>query len=156
MSDGVSPTKKVLFRVVGESADDVNVETLWASDLGGDRYRLDNYPFFVYSVSLGDIVYAPIDPSEEVPTFTSVLEKSGNRTIRVLFETRAKAGNSSDATLKALVAMGCDYEGFNGLLIAVNVPAEVDLASVGEYLEESGLEWEHADPRYSELYPDEA
>jgi hypothetical protein len=64
MPDADSPTKKVLFRVIGETQDDVNVETLWAFDLGDDRYRLGNSPFYAYSVSAGDVVYAPFDPTQ--------------------------------------------------------------------------------------------
>ncbi|MGB6486425.1 MAG: DUF4265 domain-containing protein [Steroidobacteraceae bacterium] len=81
MPDASVPTKKVLFRVVGEERDDVNIETLWAFDLGDDRYRLDNAPFYAYSVSAGDVVHAPFDVFEQLPTFVSVLKKSGNRTV---------------------------------------------------------------------------
>ena len=34
------------------------VETLWARQIGPERYRIDNIPFFVYGVSLGDVVEA--------------------------------------------------------------------------------------------------
>jgi hypothetical protein len=77
------PTAKVLFRVVDEDGS-INVETLWAFDLGQDAYRLDNSPFYAYSVSVGDVVFAPVDPQDERPTFQRVLEKSGNRTVRVI------------------------------------------------------------------------
>jgi hypothetical protein len=154
MSSVGGPTAKVLFRVVGEGGD-VNVETLWAFDLGGDRYRLDNTPFYAYSVSAGDVVLAPIDSDEERPTFSSVLEKSGNRTVRVLFEPPVEPGNTSDALLQGLIALGCEYEGANPRYVALNIPPTVELAAVRDYLVESVLTWEHADPSYSELYPDD-
>ena len=78
-------TAKVLFRVEEEDGSE-NVETLWAFDLGEDRYRLDNSPFYAYSVSPGDTVNAPVDPDEGRPTFSRVLEKSGNRTVRVILD----------------------------------------------------------------------
>lgn len=38
--------------------------------------------------------------------------------------------------------------------LAVAIPPEVDLTAVAQYLTERGVQWEHADPRYSDLYPD--
>jgi hypothetical protein len=38
----------------------------------------------------------------------------------------------------------------------VNIPPVVELAAVRDYLVENALTWEHADPSYSEIYPDEA
>src|ERR1700733_6556213 len=104
------PAAKVLFRVREEDGT-ANVETLWAFDLGEDRYRLDNSPFFAYSVSVGEIVHAPIDPDEGGPAFSRVLEKSGNRTVRVILDPPVADGNSSDVTVKELLALGCSYEG---------------------------------------------
>lgn len=37
--------------------------------------------------------------------------------------------------------------------LAVDIPPEVDLMAVAQYLTERGVQWEHADPRYSDLYP---
>jgi Domain of unknown function (DUF4265) len=149
-----APTAKVLFRVVGDG-DEVNVETLWAFDLGDSRYRLDNSPFYAYSVSCGDVVLAPLNPDEMRPTFESVVEKSGNRTVRLLLDTPAEPGNASDDLLKGLVEMGCDYEGAGPRYIAVNIPPTVELAAVRDYLVENASTWEHADPSFSELYPDD-
>lgn len=156
MTDDAAPTAKVLFRVIGEDGDDVNVETLWAFDLGQDRYRLDNTPFYAYSVSAGDVVLAPMNSDEQRPTFVSVLQKSGNRTVRVVFDLAAESGNETDKHLKALVAMGCDYEGTNRRYIAINIPPGVHLDAVRDYLVANELNWEHADPSYEELHPGEA
>jgi Domain of unknown function (DUF4265) len=149
------PTSKVLFRVVGDEGD-MNVETLWAFDLGDDRYRLDNTPFYAYSVSLGDVVYAPADPDDGRPTYHSVLEKSGNRTIRVFFDDPIQPGSESDRLLHELVTLGCEFEGANKRYIAVTVPPRVELATVRDFLVENALTWEHADPSYSELFPNDA
>jgi hypothetical protein len=51
----LEPSARVLFRVEEEGGS-AKVETLWAFDLGEDRYQLDNSPFYAYSVSVGDIV----------------------------------------------------------------------------------------------------
>lgn len=52
------PKSKVLFLIANEDGS-ADVETPWASDLGNDTYQLDNSPFFAYSVSWKEIVYAP-------------------------------------------------------------------------------------------------
>jgi len=152
MSESAGPTAKVLFRVPEEDGS-AQVETLWAFDLGNDEYKLDNSPFYAYSVSWQDVVYAPFDTDEERPTFKRVVSKSGNRTVRVILKPPAESGNSSDRVLQGLVALGCSYEGANSAHISVNIPPEVELKGVRQYLIESKAEWEHADPMHSELSP---
>jgi hypothetical protein len=147
MSESDTPNAKVLFRVP-EDDGSANVETLWATD------QLNNSPFYAYSVSWQDVVFAPHDPAEGFPTFQRVLRKSGNRTVRVLLSEPAQPGNTSDAVLDGLVALGCDYEGANRTYISVNVPPTVVLDHVRDYLVRSGVQWEHADPTYAELHPD--
>ena len=83
------------------------------------------------------------------------VEKSGNRTVRLIFDTPVADGEESDRVLKELVARGCSYEGSSRRYIAVNIPPSVNLGSIRAYLIECGANWEHADPRYSELFPDD-
>lgn len=71
MTESTSPDSKVLFRVA-EDDGSFRVETLWASALGSDEFKLDNSPFYAYSVSWEDIVYAPVDSIEGIPTFECV------------------------------------------------------------------------------------
>lgn len=149
------PTAKVLFRVPGDDGV-ASIETLWAIPLGHDLYKLDNSPFYAYGVSWQDTVLAPIDPQEQVPTFQSVVERSGNRTIRVIFDPPVSAGNTSDQLLQGLVSLGCGYEGANPKYISVNIPPEVGLQDVRSYLIARDAQWEHADPTYESLFPDEA
>jgi predicted acyl esterase len=56
--------------------------------------------------------------------------------------------------LGALTELGCSYEGANRSYIAVDVPPEVQLETVREFLISTGQQWEHADPPYEELFPD--
>ena len=149
------PNAKVLFRVSRKDGS-ADIETLWAVDLGNDQYRIDNSPFYAYSVSWQDIVYAPFDRDEGRPIFQRVVLKSGNRTIRVAFETPVENGNESDGILKGLVSLGCSYEVANNRYMSVNIPPEVNLESVRSYLIECHATWEHADPTYAELFPNES
>jgi hypothetical protein len=131
-----------------------NVETLWATPLGRNRYRLENSPFFAYSVSFLDVIEARLPSTGGFPVLRRVIEKSGHRTIRITFKLPVDKSRKSKSILKKLEKMGCSYEGANPAFIAVNVPAEVDLSAVCDYVMTTGLEWEHADPTYEELYPE--
>jgi hypothetical protein len=143
----------VLFRVVSDDGT-ADTETLWAQKLDGDNYRLDNSPFYAYSVSWEDVIYAPFDDNEQLPTFERVVEKSGNRTVRVIFDPPVEPGNASEDVLQGLVNLGCSFEGANPGYIAINIPPGVDLMAVKDYLIEREATWEYADPRYSELLPE--
>lgn len=149
------PTAKVLFRVPDDEGS-ATVETLWAIPLGGDRYRLDNSPFYAYGVSWQDTVFAPIDVQEGLPTFQSMIAKSGNRTVRIIFDPPVSPGNASDQVLQGLVTLGCSYEGANPGYMSVNIPPGVELQQVRSYLVQHDAQWEHADPTYESLFPDEA
>ena len=155
MSDATAPNAKLLFRVP-EDDGSAQVETLWATSLGEDQYKLDNSPFYAYSVSWEDVVYAPFDPDEERPTFQHVVKKSGNRTVRVIFDPPVEDGNPSDTLLKGLVARGCSYEGANPAYIVINIPPGIELLDIRQYLIAQGADWEHADPSYAELFPGDA
>ncbi len=154
MIESESPTAKVLFRVPNEDGS-AEVETLWAHDLGADRYRLDNSPFYAYGVSWEDVVYAPFDPTEGFPTFREVVWKSGNRTIRVILDPPAAPGNESANLLNELVSLGCSCERATQSYVAVNIPPSVQLAGIVDFLIRSGVAWEHVDPTFDELHPGE-
>lgn len=155
MTEPSSSDSKVLFRVP-EDDGSAQVETLWATSLGNDEYRLDNSPFYAYSVSWEDVVFAPFDATEEFATFQRVLKKSGNRTVRVIFDPPVQDGNESDQMLQGLVNLGCSYEGANRGYMSINIPATVDLSAVRQYLVAKRAQWEHADPTYAELFPNES
>src|SRR4051794_38179269 len=85
---------------------DNNVETLWATPLGRHRYRLENSPFFAYGVSWLDVVEARPPATGEMPAFVRVVEKSGHRTIRIIFDPPVNKSRKSRAVLEKLVEMG--------------------------------------------------
>ena len=150
-----SPDSKVLFRVT-EDDGSAQVETLWATALGNDEYKLDNSPFYAYSVSWQDTVYAPFNATEGLATFAHVVRKSGHRTIRVIFDPPVQDGNESDRVLQGLVSLGCTYEGANRGYMSIDLPPQVELDKARQHLIEQGVQWEHADSTYTELFPNEA
>lgn len=131
------------------------VETLWATPVGPDRYKLDNSPLYAYGVSWQDVIEARPERDGELPTLVRVLEKSGNRTIRLVLDPPADQSDESKGILDWLVELGCSYEGANPGFISINVPPEVELETVCDSLDSAELQWEHGDPSDAELYPDE-
>jgi hypothetical protein len=126
-------------------------ETLWATPLGNNLYKLDNSPFFVYGVSWQDVVEAEFSREKSMLVFSKVVEKSGNRTIRIVLEKSANDSQVSKKILDDLIEMGCSYEGANQRYISVNIPPSVNLESVSQVLVQSGQQWENADPTYEML-----
>jgi hypothetical protein len=84
-----------------------------------------------------------------------VVEKSGHRTVRVIFEIGADESPDAKAILDGVEALGASYEGMTPKYLSIDIPPGVELAAVADYLTEHEVEWEHADPRHSDLYPDD-
>jgi hypothetical protein len=132
-------------------------ESLMALSLGGTTYRLENSPWFAYGISYQDVIEAQPGEADQ-PVFVRVLEKSGNRTVRVYLDTAVESEQEArqHATLSSLLRMGCAIEGTNGNYFAVNIPTEVDFDAVCSYLHSTSDLWEYADPTYAQLFPMEA
>ena len=146
---------KIVIRVE-DSDGSVNVETPWATKVGDDLYRLENSPFYAYSVSWLDVVRAPFSEEEQRPTFVETVEKSGHRTVRIVFDPPVADGNESDRILKELVRHGCSYEGANPSYICVDIPPDTEFDAVRDYLVRNEVNFEHADPTYEELFGSDA
>jgi hypothetical protein len=140
------------FAKVGFYDDDGDVETLWAIRVGENLYRLDNSPFFIYGVSWQDVVEA--QPEEDgFLFFVRVVEKSGHCTLRVMFNDFSAEDAEAEPILADIKNLGCSYEGDVNVLV-IDVPPEVNLETVTDYLINSELEWEYANPTYEELFPE--
>jgi uncharacterized protein DUF4265 len=133
---------------VAFAGEDGQVETLWAFDLGDGRYRLDSTPWFQYLVSWKDIVSARPDSGGQL-RFVRVLEKSGHRTVRIAFNDRVDVKHP---ILTGLQDLGCSFEGANSRLFAIDIPPGVSLEAVRDFLASKGVQWEYADPTYTDLH----
>lgn len=52
---------KVVFRLQGSDWHSHATESIWARRKGGNRFRLENIPFYVYGVSYHDVVSTVIE-----------------------------------------------------------------------------------------------
>ena len=132
-----------------------NVETLWAEKVGPNLYRLDNSPWYAYGVSWLDVVEAHPDAAGQL-VMSRVAEKSGHRTIRVIFESSVEDSPNAQEVLHGAVALGVTYEGSNGRYMAIDIPPGIDLMVVGRYFSQHAVQWEHADPTYAQLHSGES
>ncbi len=112
-------------------------ESVWAQSMGADLYQMRNVPFYVRGASYGDVVHTR--PGVPFPIVDSVVEPSGHSTYRVM----------SDADVftrrwPTLNRYGCTYERADGRLVAIDVPADADIAGVYRALEdgERAGEWD--------------
>lgn len=139
---------KILFTLGPESLLGSGTETMWAEDLGGDRYLLRNSPFYAFGVSFEDIVRGEF--SEGFIEFREVLERSGNSTFRLFLLNRRKLDAPDFVQAWApLQALGCSFE--QGVVLSVNVPPTTDIDAAwrllldGERAEIWDLETGHCD-----------
>lgn len=139
----------VKVRLRGPEAGDV--ETLWAVPVDTNLYQLDNSPFFAYGVSWQDVIEAK-SSEDEILEYVRCVKKSGNRTLRVIFQDYRSIDPPAEEVLRGLRDLGCSYEGMQPRMISINVPPKVDLGTVTDFLsKQAGLQWEYADPTYDQV-----
>jgi hypothetical protein len=144
------------FVKVEMSDNDGNTETPWAERVpdATNQFRLDNAPFYAYRVSADDV----IEGEEVAPGFyrlVRVVRRSGNRTVRLIFGEKSADTSEGKQVLDEIVRLGCTYEGAFSKLLSITVPPEVALEALAAYLTSTGLDWEYADPTYSDLFGSE-
>ena len=136
---------KVFFDLerIDEDYPPVDVESVWADALADGTFRIDNVPFFATRATLGDIIRTVSQDGQNFYSTTAI--ESSNSLIRViLFD-----GNDPQPLRAALASLGCESElSHLSALIAVNVPANVDIAVVQKLLNAGSLsgEWDYEEP----------
>jgi Domain of unknown function (DUF4265) len=120
-------------------------ERVWARPLGGDRFVLENAPWFARGFAEGDTVRAVASSDGVWPTVLETLEWSGNLTIRVIPFSSGPLGGSLQRVLDAFRAVGVTGEGAGIYpMVALTVPPSADRIAVKGLLEQ-GVEdewWE--------------
>ena len=145
---------KIGIETEDDESDEVEVEFLWADQVGENRYQLKNFPFFAYGVSYDDIVEAELKYEDDpYPYLTRVVEKSGHRTIRIILDKSAKKSKRSKGILSHIAAMDCGYQGTDGeTYFVINIQPHCDYDAVRDYLNEEDIRWEYADPTFDEIH----
>ena len=76
---------KVLYIVPDSEEDAGESEGLWAYSLGDRLYELQNIPVYAEHLNVEDIVRCD-EPSDGIPIIRELVKRSGNRTLRVIFQ----------------------------------------------------------------------
>jgi hypothetical protein len=108
-------------------------ESFWAEPLGGDLYRVRNTPFYAFDLHFGDVVRALRARAGELPTIREVVERSGHKTLRVIFTTDAADADISKV-LEELNKQATNHEHAHGRLYSLDVRPEGNYPAVCDYL----------------------
>lgn len=110
------------------------LETLWAEPLGGDRYRVQNVPFYAYGLSFDDVVNARQIGGQLF--VQDVVERGGHSTYRVFLSQGVKRDEVRfRESWRPLEEIGATYEQANDRLLAIDVPGSTDIYRAYELLQ---------------------
>lgn len=130
---------KVEHKIYFELEDDWHSqksETLWASHLGGNKYKIENVPFYVKGVSFGDIVNVSENNGELV--FQSMATKSGHSTYRIILMPESTTELFQEYW-RPMQVIGCTYEKASDNLYSIDVPFSTDIHRAYNLLEQGEL-----------------
>jgi Domain of unknown function (DUF4265) len=138
---------KLCFELEPEEEDwpPVRTENVWARPVGGDEYELENIPWFVRGVAIGDRVRASRD-DDGVLTFRDKIAWSGRYTIRVIPTAEGSSREQIEEVVAAFQPLGAECEG--GLpafkIVALDIPPAARLSEIKTLLEQGEAEgrWE--------------
>lgn len=137
MDNGV----KIVFGLADEQ---YQVESLWAVPMESGGYLIDNIPWYVREVALGDVVEAAPGEDGRLYFAGEILRHSGNRTVRLRLAEESLP--RSGAIQEALERLGAESELDPSDLMAVNIPAAVS-EEARKFLEAGSLQghWQIVD-----------
>jgi hypothetical protein len=110
------------------------LETMWAEPIGGDRYRLQNVPFYAYGLSAEDVVVAKNIGGQLIVQKT--VQPSYHSTYRAFLA--AEVTITSDNFLQhwmPLQELGATFEQRFKRLLAIDIPASSDISAAYALLE---------------------
>jgi hypothetical protein len=127
-------------------------ESMWARDLGGGLFELQNVPFYAYGLNLNDVVRASSPDPTLKPEIREVVRSGGHRTLRVVF-TNGCSAEAQSLVLDPLAKLGVTFERATAKHLALDVVPEGRYDTVCEALaklEADGvLEYETCEARSS-------
>jgi hypothetical protein len=155
----MSSSKEELIKVLVELPNHwaTSGESMWARPVGNDLYELENSAFYAYDLNYRDVVCAVADDPRHKPIVRRVERRSGHRTLRVLF-LKQVSDPQRTLLLKGLDRFGVTWEGADGRLFSLDIPAESHYQPVCDQLwawEEAGLlEYESCEARVPGSFDD--
>jgi hypothetical protein len=105
-------------------------EALWCKRKAKDRVEVCCIPFFVYNLSLGDIIL--VDQNQHMK---KVIKESGHYTFRVWFGD-SKDENIREDVIKGVTEKGCGFEWSTNNLLAIDTPTLRHAQDIAHFLKE--------------------
>jgi hypothetical protein len=125
---------RIKFALATEQSSRYSAERLWAKPLGSGQFLIKNSPFFVFGISLGDVVTAK--KKGAAFHFQEVARRGGHSTYRVFLNKGLTIRTQSfKERWKSLSELGCKFENANGRWFAVDVPPAADIHRTYRLLE---------------------
>ena len=112
-----------------------NGESLWATELGADHFRIEDVPFYAYDLNYLDVVEAKAARPDLKPSIMRVVQRSGHHTMRVIFN----KGVSEDVLLERLRSLGdlhVSFEGCSRFHFALDLAPEANIDVVEQRLQD--------------------
>jgi hypothetical protein len=126
---------------------DVGYENIWASVSDApDAYVIESVPFFVYDISLKDVVLTKPHGETGVISFERIVSKSGHKTVRARPDQFTLNDPEGRDLLSKIRSAGCEYETLPPHLVAIDAPSDSALANIIGILTNATIPWEYADP----------
>jgi hypothetical protein len=143
------PDARVVFplQVDADGWPPVGAERVWAFDLGEGQYRIDNVPWFVRDLAVGDVVAAAPPDAGSHPVFAHLIERSDHLTIRLICFREGPLQGDLQAVVDAFTPLGVYAEGVKQYgMVALDIPPTADLRSIHQRLvagaADGSWEWE--------------
>jgi hypothetical protein len=132
-------------------------ESMWATPLGNDLFKVENIPFYAYGLNFHDIVRAIPDSEGQISEIRALVEPSGHRTFRVFFQKNISRGKQEEI-LDLLSVLTVSYERANEIYFSLDVQPEGSYQAVfdklDELMEEDILEFETCEARSEGSFDD--
>ena len=127
--------EKVVFDLGTNAWHGFKTESVWATRLHDEVYRIENTPFFAKGVSFQDSVMTKLDGNQRF--FADLVSSSGRSTYRILMLENEHNSAVFGDYWKPLERLGCSYEQgvFGYQLFAVDVPPSTNIEAVYSFLE---------------------
>ena len=124
---------------------DVGHENLWADEKEEGLYLIKSIPYFVYNISVDDVIRAQWNKEDEILTFSEVVMHSEHTTIRVRLKSFTLDDDKAEVLLNKLEDFGAMVETLPPRLIAVDIPNPKHVDGIITFLTNDSIPWEWAD-----------
>jgi hypothetical protein len=133
LDNDVPDHQRMEFRLeIEENWPPVSTETLWVESVGAGSYKIDNAPFFVKNIAVGDIVDGE-RTNGELLSFERKTASGGHSTIWVI----ALEDEIRQPLRDSIYSMNCSFEsGPWPSLISIDVPDARYLDALHHYLDD--------------------